>query len=136
MTIIGGIEIPEKGVKVIHEPGKVINILCDLPNSSDLLHMLEIFKEDGRAGKMLYRHAKVKMYMLLLFKHPAWMSPDEEPNPTGLILFVASSLEAFIKYFYIWFNNEKDNDRMNIIFEIQDMLYEHQKIDKTLEPQL
>lgn len=138
MTIIGDVAIPETGVRVINDPDKIINLLCDLPDNEYILQMLDIFKEDGRPGKMFYRHVKEKMYMLLLYKSPKWMEPKEVYNPSGILIFVASSLSSFIKFFHIWFNKEEDSARKNILFDVQDMLYEHLKLEKErpLKPQL
>lgn len=135
MTIIGGIEVPKEGVKILHDPEKIINLLHDLPNSSTIFHMLEIYKADGRPGKMLYRNNDAKMYMLLLYRYPKWMEPEGITNPSETMLFIASNLAAFIKYFYIWFNHEEEGDRKNIIFEIQDLLYEHQKLEQEAKKQ-
>ena len=137
MTFIGDIAVPETGVRVINDPGKVINFLCDLPDNKYVFQLLKVFKEDGRPGKMIYRHHNVKMYMILLWKFPQWMEPEGTDNPAEVMLFVASSLPSFIKFFHLWFNKEQDNDHKNVIFDIQDMLYEHQKLEKegSLQPQ-
>ena len=135
MTLIGGIEIPETGVKILHDPEKIINLLYDLQSSEAIFQMLEIYKADGRPGKMIYRNNDAKMYMLLLYRYPKWMEPEKITNPSEVVLFLASNLAAFIKYFYIWFNKEEDVSRKNILFEIQDLLYEHQRLEKESKTQ-
>lgn len=133
MTLIGGIEIPKEGVKVVHDPEKVVNLLCDLPNSDTIFQMLEIYKEDGRPGKMIFRHKGVQMYMILLYRYPKWMEPEEVTNPSELVLFIAPTLNDFTKFFFFWFNREDENERKTVLFEIQDLIYEHLKIEKEEE---
>ncbi len=137
MTTIGDITIPETEVRVIHNPEKVINLICDLPDGKTLLHMLEIVKTGGEPGKMMYRHPKLKMYMLLLYRYPKWMEPEDVTNTSEIVIFVASKLSGLIKFFYIWFNKEQDHDHKTILFEVNDLLYEHQRLERerSLRPQ-
>ena len=130
MTLIGGIEVPEKGVKIIHRPDHIVNLIHDLPDSKHIFHMLEIYKASELPGKMMYRDKKAGLYMILVYRYPKWMEPEEADNPSQIALFVSSSLAALIKFFYIWFNKEDQVERKNILFEIQNLLYEHQKIER------
>ena len=130
MTIIGGIEVPKTGVKILHDPEKLINLLHDLPDSAIIFDMLEIFKTSEKTGKMIYRHPNKETYMILLYKYPKWMEPEEVTNPSEIVLFLSSSLSELIKFFYFWFNKEEDANRKTIIYEISNLLYEHQRLEK------
>ena len=135
MTVIGGIEIPEKGVKSTFDPKAIIDFLVELDHSQTIFQMLEINKASQHPGKMLYRHSDKKMYMLLLYKYPKWMDRKESENPSEVALFISAKLSELIKYFYMRFNTETEIERKNIIFEVQDMLYEYQKLEKETQPQ-
>jgi len=130
MTLLGGIEVPKEGVKVIHNPDHIVNLIHDLPDNKHIFHMLEIYKASGLPGKMMYRDKTAGLYMILVYRYPKWMEPEEVDNPSQIALFVSSSLSALIKFFYIWFNKEDQVKRKNILFEIQNLLYEHQKIER------
>lgn len=127
MKCLGNIEVPIAGVKIVRDPNDVINVLCDLPHRSYLLHFLE---KSNVPAMFIQRIKYNEAYALILYRYPQWMDEDLPPNESLVMIFLASTLGAMIGFVYLWFNRETDLARKNVIFDIQNLLYERQRIEK------
>ena len=125
------IDIPLDGVKVIYDTEQAINFLSELQDRS-LINFLEGIGNSGTPAIIIQRGVADKLYTLVLFNYPEWMSP-EKVDTCDIAVFYCPTILGLIQFFHQW-KKRVDHEQRAVLNDVLYFLYTNEAKAKHLPP--